>query len=99
MNKQEMDILMSECGLLPITVHRWSQPKNKEGQFLHTDSYIEGDYTALIQYTMQVIQRERNAFKALIQLDAQTYADNGFLSEANAVMGLMSAIQDAEHES
>ena len=60
MNREQILILMTQCGLIPVDKLQWSI-----NQFVHEDSYIEGDDAAILQFADELIAREREACAAV----------------------------------
>lgn len=56
MNKQVIQMLMLECGLIPISHHRWDKD-----HFVHVDDFIDGDSASLMQFADELLKREREA--------------------------------------
>lgn len=51
---------MTQCGLIPVDKLQWSI-----NQFVHEDSYIEGDDASILQFAEELIAREREACAAV----------------------------------
>lgn len=68
MNREQILVLMTQCGLIPVDKLQWSI-----NQFVHEDSYIEGDDASILQFAEELIAREREACAAvcdrLVQAD------------------------------
>lgn len=96
MTDQEIDILMTECGLIPVTMLRWTKsPTGKTpDQFIPVDELLDGDYASLKQFAQELLKRQRKEIMDLLAADAQAFADNGCFQESVAVMGLMSALSE-----
>ena len=52
MTEKEICNLMIQCGLRPIEKHEWNQ-----GHLINSDSFIEGDYTCLMQFAKELIRK------------------------------------------
>lgn len=60
MNREQILVLMTQCGLIPVDKLQWSI-----NQFVHEDSYIEGDDASILQFAEELIAREREACAAV----------------------------------
>ena len=54
MTDREIEDLMLDCGLTPIEKHEWLND-----HYVNSDSFIEGDYVALMQFARELIKIER----------------------------------------
>ena len=67
MNREQILVLMTQCGLIPVDKLQWSI-----NQFVHEDSYIEGDDASILQFAEELMAREREACAAVCDRLVQT---------------------------
>jgi hypothetical protein len=96
MTDQEIDTLMTECGLIPVTLLRWTKsPTGKTpDQFLPEDDFIDGDYASLKQFAKELLNRQRKEIMDALATDAQVLADNGCHQESDAIINAISAMSE-----